>query len=764
MNIYQALIILFIFSFSFSVEFVQAQPAESTLRIVAISQDEGTPVIAANVLLTIPEGDTLRAGATDTYGFVEFTGIEPGTYEIYVSSIGFNTHTNTLFLDAGEITVYRAQLETSTEQLEELIVSVRRGAFEREAGLQTITSEDLSRIPTPGPGGDLTMYLQTLPGVVTTGDRGGELHIRGGTASQNLVLVENMPVFKPFHISNLFSAFPQKVLSTVDVYAGGFSAKYTGATSAVLDVNIRQGNMRRFQTEAAVSPYLASFYAEGPVKPEKQSFLIMGRYSLIDKMGPPLTGEEIPLEFSDLIGRYSFNWTGLTCSLTGLYTTDKGRINPVRQVVLTWDNTAVGGRCLGYSEGLNNTVDLTIGYSRYYSTESGQDNTDREASVDMGYMRMDSRGELFGIPADYGFKLEFIRYKAFLDDPFAVIRGRPERYTGLSSTLDELTSVFSTYVNLEWQPFRNWVLKPGIATQMNFRDRAPTLEPRIRMIWQPAGNDDLEFSLAAGRYIQMHQAINDERDAGNVFYVYKPIDEDEPYPAALHGILGYNHQVNRVLGLSIEAYMKSEEHIPVARWTREPQNTLETGLADSFTYGTDLQVELNFRKLYISAGYGLAEVTYEAPSDELVAWIDRPIFRYNPAHDRRHQLNIISSIKLGKFTANANWQFASGGPFTKIYAFDLAILLPRLQNPLNHQGRAMTLYSEPYDGKFPSFHRLDVSVNRTFEISRNFELEAEVGTINTLDVTNVFYFDVNTLQQVDQLPLIPYLSFSARIK
>lgn len=740
-----------------------AQSGNATLRIIATTEDEGTPVIAANVLLTSTEGDTLKAGTTDAYGFLEFPNLEANTYRVRISYIGYETLVGTVTLEPGETQIYRPELATDTAELDELVVRARRSTVQREAGLQSISPEDLNRVPTPGPGGDLTMYLQTLPSVVTTGDRGGELFVRGGTPSQNLILVENMPVIKPFHISNLFSAFPQNVLSGVDVYAGGFGSKYTGATSAVVDVNIRQGNMRSFQSEAAVSPYIASFQAEGPIVPEEQSFMLMGRYSLIEDTGPTLTGEDVPLRFSDIIGRYSIKWPTIVCNMTGLHTYDSGRINPARMVDLTWSNTAIGMRCLGFAEELNNTVDFTIGYTGYNSTESGVDNVDRESSVNMGYMRMDNRGNLFGIPTDYGFKLEFIQYQAFLDDPFAQTRGRDVRFTGLSSSLDDISTILSTYVSLDWEPVNKWTIRPGIASQMNIRDVEPTIEPRLRIFWQPRGNDDLEFSFAAGRYYQMNEAINDERDAANVFYVYKPIDKDDPLPVALHGILGYRQQINPTFGLSIETYVKSQDNIPVAQWTREPANTLETGLVESFTYGADIQAEMNLNRLFVSASYGYSEVTYEAPSDELVAWIDEPVFSYNPAHDRRHQLNVIASFSLGKYTANASWQYASGGPFTQIYAFDLALTdLPR-QNPLTTQGEAMTLYSRPYGGKLPSFQRLDVSLNRTFQISRGFEIETEVGAINTLNTTNVFYFDVNTLQQVDQLPLVPYLSFSASI-
>jgi len=250
---------------------VSTQSGDATLCVIVISHDDGTFITGANILLTQPEGDTLRAGVSDVNGFNEFSGISPGTYEIHISYIGFAAQRETITLEADETRIHKTELAASVAELDELVVGVRRGAARRETGMQTITSVDLDRIPTAGRGGDLTVYLQTLPGVVTSGDRGGEMYIRGGTPAQNLMHVDNMPVVKPFHISNLFSAFPQDIISNVDMFAGGFGAEFTGATSSVVDDKLRQGNMRNVQSKAAISPYMFSFLAEGPIARDKTS-------------------------------------------------------------------------------------------------------------------------------------------------------------------------------------------------------------------------------------------------------------------------------------------------------------------------------------------------------------------------------------------------------------------------------------------------------------------------------------------------------------
>ena len=85
-------------------------------------------------------------------------------------------------------------------------------------------------------------------------------------------------------------------------------------------------------------------------------------------------------------------------------------------------------------------------------------------------------------------------------------------------------------------------------------------------------------------------------------------------------------------------------------------------------------------------------------------------------------------------------------------------------NPISSRGRVLTLYTRPYDGRLPSFHRLDLSVGRNFTVGRHLGLETKAGVINASNVRNVFYYDVNTMQQVDQMRLLPYISILASFK
>jgi hypothetical protein len=119
-------------------------------------------------------------------------------------------------------------------------------------------------VPVPAASRDLAAYLQTLPGVVTTGDRGGQMFIRGGTHTENLTLMDGLLIHQPFHILGFFSAFPEELISSVDFYAGGFGARYSGRTSSVLDVRMRDGNRNEYAGTGSVSPFVAEPVLEGP--------------------------------------------------------------------------------------------------------------------------------------------------------------------------------------------------------------------------------------------------------------------------------------------------------------------------------------------------------------------------------------------------------------------------------------------------------------------------------------------------------------------
>lgn len=725
----------------------------STLRVLVTAADDGGLLQGANVVLRAVEGDAMHAGATNVDGYLELTGITPGRYQLSVSFIGFETHRDTLTLQDEERRTYRVALAVQEQTLDEVRVEAERGAARREAGLQTVRGAELSRIPTPGPSGDLASYLQTLPGVVSAGDRGGQLYIRGGTPSQNLVLVDGLPIVKPFHISSLYSSFPQEIVRSVDFYAGGFSAEYMGATSSVIDVSLRRGNMERFVGSASVSPFIASTRVEGPIERGRQSFLVVGRHSIIEETADPLFGREVPLRFYDLTARYAIQGDGATCSITSMLTYDRGRINTEENTSLSWSNTTVGGRCLLFGEGIDHAFDLSGGFTRFQNDAGTAGSPERSAGLRRIYLSLEREQDVAGETLDFGVRWTTTQYTANLDEKFTTL-----------DLVQQNGAALQAFASMEWTLGDYLTVTPSIGTHVTGRRlELPTYEPRLRLSFRPDGTDQQEISLAMGKYNQVDQGITDERDAGTVFTVWTPSSSADPLPQALHGIVGYRQRLGAAFEASVEGYVKDLQNIPVPQWTSVARFNTQTTIADGFVHGVDGRIELDLASFYFFAGYGWSVVTYEAARDDLGAWIEGDLFSYSPPHDRRHQVNAVASYELAGFTVNASWEFGTGRPYTKVYGFNLALDLPE-QFPTSSSGTAQTFYDRPYGARMPPYHRLDVSVERSFDLSSSLSMETKAGAINAYDRDNIFYYDVNSIRRVNQTPLLPYLSLRVIVK
>ena len=131
-------------------------------------------------------------------------------------------------------------------KLDEIKVSAEREEMKTEVKVATIkiSKKDLEMIPTIGGEPDLAPYMQVIPGVVFTGDQGGQLYIRGGSPIQNKVLLDGMIIYSPFHSIGLFSVFDSDIIRNTDVFTGGFNAEYGGRISSIMDIKTIDGNKK----------------------------------------------------------------------------------------------------------------------------------------------------------------------------------------------------------------------------------------------------------------------------------------------------------------------------------------------------------------------------------------------------------------------------------------------------------------------------------------------------------------------------------------
>ena len=240
-----------------------ASAQSGIIRGFVYEKDGGEPALYTNVYLA----KTTFGATTDQNGFFTISKIPAGSYTLMVTYIGFDTLRFPITINKNDLLTKKFYLTKSTVELMEVSVSASKQdkTTQTQTSIIKITPKEITQIPTIGGQPDLAQYLQVLPGVIFSGDQGGQLYIRGGPPIQNKVLLDGMIIYNPFHSIGLFSVFDVDILKNVDVYTGGFNAQYGGRISSVMDITTRDGNKNRFGGKVDVSTFGAKALFEGPI-------------------------------------------------------------------------------------------------------------------------------------------------------------------------------------------------------------------------------------------------------------------------------------------------------------------------------------------------------------------------------------------------------------------------------------------------------------------------------------------------------------------
>lgn len=714
---------------------------------IVSDRQTGNALEMANIILYEISGDDTTGTTTDGNGLYEFNQLQPGNYILTVRYIGFETYSDTLKLDErGQRVLKNVRLFRSSESLDEIVIS---GVQEDvEVGRVGIKVQNISRAPTPAGSADLAGYLQSQPGVVATGDRGGQLFIRGGTPSENLVLVDGVQIYQPFHILGFFSAFSEETLSKVDLYAGGFGAEYSGRTSSVMDVQLKNGNLYNRNWSASVSPFVSELFFESPVTEGKNSIMVSARGSLIEESSKLYLDEQQPLRFNNQLVKFSNIGEQVSCSALLMRTYDRGKLDFDGDEFFKWNNFVVGGRCAGGTEGSSvSFFDLNVGTS-YFSNETGDASTPgRYSNVYKSHVDVNFTQTVGEWKLDYGFFTDYRIINYDISDRFLSTQER--KASILSSGLHATADVpLGEKISIE----------PGVAITAYIRKYKTSFEPRLQLSWQPRGKVDEEVHAAVGIYRQPLIGVSDFRDAGTAFTAWMPIPDSVQRMEARHALLGWRQPIGDYFEFSVEGYYKDIRNTPVSVWNPVARFSTNLAYADGTVYGADMRLNFNHRNFYFGAGYGYSFTEYKTAQGHFGTWFGEPVQRYHPPHDRRHQLNTQAGLTFGNFKANISWVYGSGLPYTRPMGFDSFFNFDKRPPQVNDEyGSPRVLMEKPYQGRLPEFHRLDASVEQAFEFA-DYRARIQAGAINAYNLQNLFFYDVFNQRGINQLAFMPYIS------
>ncbi|HXH20295.1 MAG TPA: carboxypeptidase-like regulatory domain-containing protein [Chitinophagales bacterium] len=737
-----------------------------TIRGFLYSKETGEPVLFTTVYL---EG-TGFGSTTDHNGFFSIAKVPVGDYTLAVRSIEYDSVKVQVSVKENQIVTKSLYLEKRTVKIREVDVSARREEAKSNPQVSTVkvTPKDIELIPSVGGEPDIAQFLQIIPGVIFTGDQGGQLYVRGGAPVQTKVLLDGVTVYNPFHSIGLYSVFETDIIKSVDVYTGGFNAEYGDRLSAVIDIKTRDGNKNRLAGKVSANPFLAKGILEGPLMKLKEtgssiSFLLNTKISYLDKTSPKLYSyvdeDGIPFSFRDYYGKISFNTgSGSKLNLFGFRFNDKAMLNNVSD--FEWKSLGIGSNFVIVPGQSKVIISGDFAYSSYDIELQEDDGKPRTSSVggftlDMAFNYFIKNGEFkYGFDVN-GFKTVFEFY-----NPLGLQVDQNQNTTELGA--------FFRYKKL----IGKLVIEPSLRVQYYGSLSKISLEPRVGAKFNVT--DNIRLKLAGGRYSQNLISGKPDKDVVNLFTSFLSGPEETLYDAsgqeaknnlqiAYHAIGGVEYNLTKTLELNIEPYYKYFYRlIDINRnklYPQDPDFMTENGDA----YGLDVLLKYDFKKFYIWAAYSLGYVRHTDGAQT-----------YYPHYDRRHNVNLVTSCRFGRkplWEASARWNFGSGFPFTRTQAFypDFGTIFYQqgintdyiTANTPNPNDIGIVYEDDLNAGRLPAYHRLDFSLKSSFVFSERISLDIIASVTNVYNRNNIFYFDRIRYERVDQFPVLP--SFGAAL-
>jgi len=268
------IILCFLFIFSFSTISIKAQE-KFTLNGTISEEKSNESLIGVSIYF--PE---LQTGTTtNEYGFYSIT-LPKGTYKIIISYLGFNTIVESIIFS--ENITKNFNLTDALENLDEIVITQNVENLNIQApqmSVNRLTSGTIKDIPVVLGESDIIKAITLLPGVTNAGEGSSGFNVRGGSADQNLILLDEATIYNSSHLFGFFSVFNPDAIKDIKLYKGGIPARYGGRVSSVLDIYQKDGNSKEFHANGGIGIVSSRLLIEGPLKKDKGSFLLGGRSS-----------------------------------------------------------------------------------------------------------------------------------------------------------------------------------------------------------------------------------------------------------------------------------------------------------------------------------------------------------------------------------------------------------------------------------------------------------------------------------------------------
>ena len=688
-------------------------------------KEKGSQEYLSRVSISISE---LQLGTiTNEYGFFSLT-IPEGSYELWVTYLGYEPLVEQI--DLSKDLQQNFELLEAPESLDEVIINTSNETDESEVtqmGTATINPAEINDIPVILGEKDAIKTFQLLPGIASGNEGGAGFYVRGGTPDQNLILLDEAPVYNANHLFGIFSLFNGDAIQSAEVFKGGFPAKYGGRLSSVLRLDTKNGNKERFGGQYNIGLVSSSFLLEGPLQKNKTSFVLSGRRTYLDALIRPFLNKEDGTGaylFSDLIFKihhvideknklFWSNYFGedkFFIRVKGSDADDSGKIR--------WGNIT---STLRWNHEFNNTLfsNTSLIFSNYkflaaYEDENNDINTnsginDYGIKTDLNYYPNFNHDIRIGMATTYH---DFIPNKSRFIQNNQTILNSAQRIRSLESAF---------YVEDDWSINTKFNVTAGLRLSHFLQSEKQYFrpEPRLSFSWKPGNNLAIK-----GAYAQMNQYVHLLSFAG----VGLPIDlwvtstsRIKPQYSEQVSVGLVKDLLNKNYTLSVEGYYKKMRDIISYR---EGANFVQLeSNQDAFTSFSEFGWEQS-----ITTGQGWAygaEFLARKKTGKLRGWLGYTLSwaqrqfdqlnngqKFSARYDRRHDLSFVTTYAPSKkITLSANWILSSGLNYTiqdKLTVSNYDNLFGDLNT--NTPPSPIEYASERNNLKGATYHRLDLGI------------------------------------------------------
>lgn len=749
----------------------RAGTAQQTRRIdgTVRSTTDSTPLAGVRVEAL---GTRLRT-ETGTDGRFALANLSLTTVRLAFDRIGVMPDTVAVAPEARSLSVFLQPRAVHVSPLIAEGAMPARQRFEALAQTSTVSLDpiDIANVPAlfeP----DVGRVAQLLPGTVAKNDYTVGLNVRGGESDQNLIRVDGITVFNPFHLGGLFSTFDASAVERADLMTGGFPAGFGGRLSSVMDVEFRDGDRDAVGVRGALSLLSSRVLVGGPVGSTGATFLIGGRRTYADALARALSADAFGYYFADGLAKVSIPVGHGRLSFTGYWGNDALDLpwvdpQPDRDGVdlaFSWGNRLAGLTWLQPigAAVFEHHVDVSAFDSEFGLVPDQLDarNSVRQltARTAVAFRLGKQNDARVGIGVeDYRIHYESDNGSFDLEVPDGIWVGdhripydfRDLALSGQVLNLESRPQIWFAFVDDQWRPVSGLLLRPGVRVEHVSGGAGFTaVSPRIGV--KTFVTADLALTASAGRYYQALHSIRDQEIPITLVDFWIGADALTPVARSDHLVLGLERWFGQDLSLTLEGYVKSYHDLPLRNSQDDPRLRGDEFLrATGTAHGIDVMIRRHRGRVRGWIAYSYTKATREAFG-----------VSFRPAHDRRHTINVVLQAPgpLGS-AMSLRWGYGSGLPYTGIEgewahrAYNAELHL--FERP-EEEVVSTTINGE----RFPHYSRLDAGLR--------WQLSWLGGTwwpyvqiVNIYDRRNVFAytFDYGIVPPVrsgwSQLPVLP---------